>query len=376
MSWFGLWKQPPPASPSNLAALHREELADEKVRVEIEKLRVEASDERSWRAKLLLSLIIPLGGAVAFLNTWHSDHASERARRSEQLYTDAAQQLSSQETSVRLNAILTLSAFITERGWLAQRFLAGNAAGDCGSSESVRGRQSVALIIGDLISEPDASALDTIANVADAHPCLTAEPLLSADRSAAVQFARAAGSFAGKYILRRKKAVAFPASDDRYQALRQQAIGDINNITLRTGSPFEARDLLNESFVSRTFLSIKCPFFGLFDKQLLLAMSVYLTSPLQASTPDVGAVQSSLQKMEDAAAVLEKSSYVLAKLASTARGMDELQRVSKRENLYGVAIVVGQMEPSTITKLQGLGAYVQQYGVEGVCTIPQNAITK
>lgn len=375
MSWFSRFKRTLPPQP-DVAKLRGEELADERARTEIEKMRVETIDERSWRTKLLLSLVVPVVAALAFLNTWYSDHAADRQHRSDQLYTDAAQQLSSNDASVRLNAILTLGSFVTEQGWLTRTFDTSASSGDCGKFESVRGRQSVALIIGQLVDEQEASVLDAIAKTADEHPCLTIEPLLSVDRSAAVQFARAAGTFAGQYILRTQN-VTSVKDGKHYRDLSQQAIEDISAITMRTGSPFEAKDMMNESFVSRTFFANKCPFLDLYDKQLRLTMSVGLRSPLLARPPSAEAIQTSLKKMEDAAAVLEKSSYVLAQMADTSKGLLQIQRSAAQQNLYGTAIVVGEITPSqTIADLRSLGAYVQQLGVEGTCSIPQQPTAK
>jgi len=372
MSWLSRWMHHPIAERRNLDELQGDALADEAKRTEIEKMRVEIRAERSWRTKLFLSLVIPIGGAIAFLNTWYSDHAADRKARSEQVYTDAAQQLNSADASVRLNAIQTLNTFISTTTWVSRVSHPLSQPDACGRFDDIRSGQSVGLIIGHLTSEPDPSVLEAIAAVAVAHPCLTVTPLLSADRSAAVQFSRAAGTFGGLYILRQKKAVSLPEGPE-LDKLRESAIESISDITLRTGSPFEAKDMLNTSFVSRTFLSTKCPFFKLFDRQQRLTLSTDLAAPLLDKPPDIKDVQNSLQSMEAAASILEKVSYVLTTFVEQTAGMNQLQQPGQNKDLYGVAIVVGELDPATIAKLQTLGAYVQHYGVEGNCVKPSGS---
>src|ERR1700712_3282094 len=73
VSWYNPWKHAPLPPPRDISILQGPDLSDEKTRAEIEQLRVEILDQRSWRTKLLLSLLIPIGGTLAFLNTWHTD---------------------------------------------------------------------------------------------------------------------------------------------------------------------------------------------------------------------------------------------------------------------------------------------------------------
>jgi hypothetical protein len=370
VSWYAPWKHAPLPPSRDISALHGSDLSDEKTRIEIEQLRVEILDQRSWRTKLLLSLLIPIGGALAFLNTWHHDHAANIDHRIDQTYTDAAKQLSDEDASVRLNGIQTLSSLVKERSWFSQHF---SSSDDCGYPNDLRSRESVALIIGHLVSENDSSVLDAIAQVADTHPCLTIKPLLSVNRSAAVLFARTAGTFGGIYESRILKISHFRGSDEDFEKLRTSAIADLNAVTLRTGSPFQAADKLNETFVSRTFFVSACPFLKLFDNDMRLTMSAGLSGALLDSPPPVAQLQTSMENTVSAAALLEKTSYVLAHVIKTDRGMTELKAVARQENLHGVAVVVGDMSPDTISQLKSMGAYVQQFGVEGTCVIPPDS---
>lgn len=369
VSWYNPWKHAPLPPPRDISILQGSDLSDEKTRAEIEQLRVEILDQRSWRTKLLLSLLIPIGGTLAFLNTWHNDHSASLEHRIDQTYSDAAKQLSDSDASVRLNGIQTLSSLVRERGWFSRHF---STTDECGYPDDLRSRESIALIIGHLTSEQDSSVLDAIAQVADTHPCLTIKPLLSVNRSAGVLFARKAGAFGGIYQLRNLKAARFRGSDEEFNGLRTGAIADLNAITLRTGSPFQAADKLNERFVSRTFFASTCPFLNLFDNDMRLTMSAGLHISLLAKMPPASQLQASLKEAEDAAALLEKTSYVLAHVLKTDRGMAQLQAVARKENLHGVAVVVGEMSPETVDQLKRMGAYVQQLGVEGQCILPAN----
>jgi len=366
MSWFNFWTQAPLPPARDLAGLSGSDLADEHARTEIEKMRVEILDERSWRTKLFLSLIIPVGGALAFINTWMNDRSSDRQHRNDQLYSDAAKELSNTaDPSVRQNAIETLDQFVEDRSWLSKR------RHECAPVDDLRSKQSVALIMGHLSLEQDTNVLRSIASAVEAKPCQYIPQLLSVDRTAAASFARAAGNFGGLYTLARHRAKSIGGDDHEIAALRDAAILDIEVITLRTGSPFEAENRLNNKFASRTFFSTGCPYVGLFENQMRLTMSSGLPLALLASPPKLPAVVSAEQAMEQSAVVLEKASNVLASIANTETGMEELREATAGTDLYGVAIVVGEIgDAAKVAELQKKGAYVQQFGVDGVCTLP------
>jgi hypothetical protein len=379
VNWFSRWKPEPPPPVRDVTTLSGTELEDEHVRVEIEKMRAEAADERAWRAKLLLSLIVPLGAALAFCFGWWKDHSADREHRETQVYADAAQQLSSNDAAVRLNAIHTLDSFVHQQSGFASFFASPSSTGmDCEAGDDLRARQSVALIIGRLSEEQDAEVLDAISTVAADHPCLTLDPLLSVDRTAAVQFARAAGNFTAIYLLHKQKRVALDQGGSGADSLSQASTDVLDAVTTRSGSPFEAKDALNQVFVSAPLVTSGsiCPFAELYNKQFELTASSALSSPLLQKPPSAADVRAAMQQMQTAAALLEKASYVLGRLATSKAnqehkrsGIDLLTQNAAPGSLFGVAIVVGELDESTVTSLQRLGAFVQQSKHPNTCPL-------
>ena len=366
----------------DLLALKGEDLNDEKTRYEIRKLRLEVQESSSWRTRfwvtLFLSILVPVGGIITFTNAWFGAHASERKHVNDDLYNRAAEQLSSKDASVRLNEVITIETLMHAH---KPRFIRGTLNRIIGKNDSElsqeRNRESMALLIGRLSSETDQAVLDQIASTASKNPADAIQPLLSVNRSAAVHFARASGDFSASYILRNGHKTSMSEDDPRYKPATEGAITAINIVTLRTGSPFEAKNAKNGVFASIDFFEQRiCPFRELFLKEQSLNLSSGFRSALLDRPPTTKVVVQNLDKMAETASVLEKSSYVLGRLADDEKTWGEAwaQHEKAGEDLYGVAVVVGEFKSSTVNRLRALGAYVEQpeENKNPGCVIPQS----
>lgn len=396
-----------------LASLSGTELEDEKTRLETAKLRLEVQEEQSWRSKLivttLLSVLVPLGGVVVFLNTWFGARTGERKSAQDALYTEAAKDLSSVNASVRLNAVATLDSFLhpAKQTWFRREVNSLIGRGDensglsdeedtatsetaggtaskktpekAGKDAKVEGSASdvcdttsreqadpavlreceiLALLIGRLSDESDPAVLDAVSDVAIEHASAAVKPLLSLDRSAAIQFARAAGDFSATYILRVRRRTSMPEWDRDYKDATKGSIVVTEMVTLRTGSPFEAKNLMNERFASRDFFEeTTCPFRSAFELEQKLSLSAGFSTPLLVKPPSVTALRQDLDRVVKTAAALEISSYVLGRLASDEKGLAALTK----EDLYGVAVVVGELKDEPVGGLRSRGAYVWRF---------------
>ena len=349
----GLRSSEPPVDSLEGAALE-----SEKTRSEIRKLQVEVQELRAWRSKLFfsgsLAVLAPFGSIVVFIAGWFGAHAAERIHQSDDLYNRAAKQLSSPEASVRLSAVLTLDHFVrppitSSVGSLAERLFSSK---DSRETVADRPRATMALLVGRLSSEDDPAVLDAIALEVGSNPDDSVTALLSMNRSAAVKFARAAGDYSGLSVLRVHHVRAYSQDDLPGAGASDPSVTDVVAIVLRTGSPFEATAKLNQQFQSRDFLiNTHCPFRELFKKQQRLALSSDLSDVARTKLPPSVEIMAARKQLIDTAATLERSSYILGKLAT--RSWFSLQD----QDLYGTAIVVGELDDGFIEKLQSRGAY-------------------
>jgi len=279
-----------------------------------------------------------LGGVVVFLNTWFGARTGDRKSAQDALYAEAAKNLSNADASVRLNAVTTLDSFLhpPPQGWFRRDVNsligrgdenAGDETAGCDAATgaiepaAVRGCEIVALLIGRLWDESDPAVLDAISDVSIEHATAGVKPLLSLNRSAAIGFAHAAGDFSATYILRMRRRTSMAEDADGYDDATEGSIRVIDAVTFRTGSPFEAKNLLNQRFSSRDFLEQKvCPFNETFALQQQLGLSSGFSTPLLAKPPDVAALRKSMERMVASAEMLEKSSYVLGRWRGMRRG--------------------------------------------------------
>ena len=301
-----------------LDGLTDEQLATMKIRSEVEKLRLEMQEMKAWRAKLiftsLVAVLAPIGSVLLFLYGWYGSHAVDRHRQNQDVYQTAAKQLASPFASVRLSAVLTLDRFVKPDqtgflGSLSERLFTSKSAKQ---SDETCVREAMALLIGSLAHENDPATLNAIAKVVLDNPEQSATPLVSINKNAAVDFARAAGKYSGLSVLRLQHVTS--VDDARWAEVVKEkgtdpTIEDIVAIVLRTGSPFEATAQLNQRFSSRDFLTTpQCPFRDLFMNQRALNTGSYLNDITRRSPPDSEEIDASLSLVIDSAATLERSS--------------------------------------------------------------------
>jgi hypothetical protein len=345
---------------SQLATLDGDQLDAEKTRSEISKLRLEVQELRAWRSKLIftaaLSVLAPLGSILLFVIGWFGAHTADRIHQNDDLYNRAATQLASPDASVRLSAVTTLDHFAAPSKALG---FASFAERVFSSKDSIavakeRPRETMALLVGRLSVEDDQAVLNAIAAEVSKNPADSVIPLISMNKTAAVGFARAVGELSGLAILNTRLMKALNQDDLPDGGANDPSVTDVVNVVLRSGSPFEATARLNQQFSSRDFLTNRrCPFRELFKKQQRLSLYSDMSDLSRPSPPGATAVQRGLDQVVAAAAKLERSSYILGSLATSD------WNVLASEDLYGTAVVVGDLNPGVIANLRSRGAYFQ-----------------
>lgn len=345
---------------ATLADLQRDQLEDEKTRNEIGKLKIEIQELQAWKSKLIftgaLAILAPLGSIILFLTGWFGSHSAERMHQNEELYNHAAAQLSSSDASVRLSAVSTLDHFAHPGGSALLGRLAERAFTDRDSRlvASERPREAIALLIGRLPFEDDQAVLDAIAREVAKYPEESVVPLVSMNKTEAVTFARAAGQFSGLSVLARLHRKSVEQDDLPGHGTCDDSITDIANAVLRTGSPFEASLKSNQQFSPRDFLTNpRYPFRELFQKQQRLALSSEMNAILRDRPPTAAELSHALQDALVAAAKLERSSYILGNMASQRRDL------FRGTDLYGTAVVVGDLSPGAAQNLIAQKVYFQ-----------------
>jgi hypothetical protein len=231
----------------------------------------------------------------------------------------------------------------------------------------------MALLIGILSRENNPAVLDAVAQATQDNPEEGAPPLVSINKTAAVLFARAAGEYSALSILRLKHKTSFSEVDWEGMVRKENGdptIDDLVNVLLRMGSPFEATAAFNQRFGARDFLTIgDCPFKELFNNDRNLTMESDLTDVTRLKPPTAGEVDASLLRAINAATTLERSSYILGQLAE-----NKWTSFQARSDLFGTAVVVGQVSPRTINNLRSKGGFyssVSEVGPNPGCRTPQ-----
>ena len=346
---------------SKLAVLDGNQLDAEKTRTEISKLQLEMQELRAWRSKLIftatLSILAPLGAIFLFVTGWFGSHAADRIHQNDDLYNRAATELASPDASVRLSAVTTLDHFAARTrpsgfASFAERLFGSK---DSNAVAKERPRETMALLIGRLSAEDDQAVLNAIAQEVSKNPGDSVIPLTSINKTAAVGFARASGELSGLEILSARHLREFNQDDLSGGGTSDPSITDVVNIVLRSGSPFEATARLNQQFSSRDFLTNgHCPFRELFKKQQRLSIYSDMNDLSRPSPPSASDLQHAIDQVVEAAAKLERSSFILGGLATS--DWDVLAS----EDLYGTAIVVGDLNADVVAKLRYQGAYFQE----------------
>jgi hypothetical protein len=297
---------------------------------------------------------VPLGSVIVFISGWFGAHAAQRLHENDDLYNRAATQLASPEASVRLSAVMTLDQFSKPpvTSWVGSYSEKIFASKNSREIAAERPRSTMALLIGRLSTEDDPAVLDAIALEVAANPEDSVAPLLSMNKTAAVKFARAAGEYSGLSTLRVRRVKSYSQDDLPDGGASDPSVTDVVAIVLRTGSPFEATAQLNQQFQSRDLLTNPhCPFRELFKKQQRLALSSDLSDVVRTKPPQPDEMVAVRKQLIDSAATLERSSYILGRLAT------EEWLSLRGKGLYGTAIIVGELGDDVIKNLQLNGAY-------------------
>jgi hypothetical protein len=339
-------------------------LETEKTRSEIAKLQIEVQELRAWRWKIALTALSPIGSVILFLVGWYASHFTERRQQGQELYARAATELASQDATVRLSGIKAIDTYIvvSESGPFGQISQWAFSATNSSALESERKQESMALIVGSLSHENDPAVLEAISDEIAKHPDESIDPLISENKAAAVQFARIAGIYSGLSVLRLQRARFY--SQDRWIEMtdrRKQdpTISDIDIVALRTGSPFEGTDTYNQRFLAIDFLTQrKCPFKQLFDNQQTLTMGSDLNDHTRTNPPAPKEVEAALAHVIDAAAVLERSSYILGSIVKKNWPAIQKWHTEQHKDLYGTAVIVGQPGETAAVHLRSLGGYL------------------
>jgi hypothetical protein len=80
-------------------------LNDEKCWGEIVKLQAEVQELKAWCWKVVMTALTPIMSVFLFLPGWHGSHLTERRQQNQELYTRAAKEVASRDTSVRLSGV-------------------------------------------------------------------------------------------------------------------------------------------------------------------------------------------------------------------------------------------------------------------------------
>ena len=358
-----------------------EQLEAEKTRNEIAKLQIEVQELKAWRWKVALTALTPVGSVILFLLGWHASHLTERRQQNQELYTRAAKELASQDASIRLGGIKAIDTYIdvSESGLIGRISQWAFSSTNSAALERERKQESMALVVGTLSHENDPAVLEAISDEVAKHPDESVDPLISENKAAAVQFARAAGIYSGLSVLRLKHATSY--SQDRWIEItdhrtQDPTISDIDIVALRTGSPFEGTDTYNQRFLAIDFLTRgTCPFKALFDNQQTLTMGSDLNDDTRTKPPSPKEVEKALDRVIDAAAVLERSSYILGSVVKQRWPAIQKWHTEQQKDLYGTAVIVGQPGKEAVANLRSLGAYFNspEYNLNNPgCIIPRN----
>jgi hypothetical protein len=378
LRWFAPTRISQPVM-DDLTSMSTPELADEKARLDIRKLRLDLAANTSWRTKVivtpLVSVLVPLVGILTFANTWYGSHSAERKQTVTDAYRRATEELNEQQASVRLSGASALRTLMATpaNGILRRSFNRIIGRGDQNLT-SFPAEEGMGILISRIAAEDDPEVLSQIANIAKEHPRESISALLSLNRGAAVHFARAAGDFSATFILASQHKTSLSDYDPAYRGTTAASVETITDITRRSGSPFEATDMRNATFPSRNFLTIaNCAFYELYKNEQDLELGSAMQLAWSDKPPNTQALRASMERVAATAAVLEKSSFVLANVAEDARRRAEapgakasdqapwnlLMRSARSDDLDGVAIVVGELDAETIAAVRRHGAFVQ-----------------
>jgi hypothetical protein len=346
------------------------QLSSANARAELAKLTFEYKEQKSWLWKILFSSILaPFASVILLLLGWYGSHATERHHQMEDVYLRSAKALSSNDPAVQLSSVKALELFMNggETTWaarLSERLFVSKTSRELSEERS---REAIALLMGRLSNESDPAVLDAIADAARHNAEQAAGPLLSTNKTGAVLFARAAGEFAGLDILFRHHAVSLSdhdplePEDEVTEEDKRSALSDIDVIVLRTGSPFQASARFNQRFSPADILRNvhSCGFHEIYGNQRTLAEGSGLNIDLRRKPPTIEQLNEAKKRLIDAAANLERSSYILGVLLDQNNSVFDNRKDGKTWDfdLFGTAVVLGELRQTAIDDLRRRGGY-------------------
>lgn len=322
----------------------------ERLRVEIEKLRLEVADLRRWRAKAVIAVasafLAPLISIAIFVMASSASRTDERRRAADSLYSKVVQDFASPTLARRLSAVSAMSAFTSKQdaAWWVLRSKAEQAATE------ERARSAVSLLVNSLDSEADPTAANAIVKAIATRTDLSLPLVLDANRRAAAQFARAAGNYSGLWMLHDANR---PYMDDGQVPadLKIKVEDGLEKQIIRSSQLFDTADDANSVLLANRFLYGQ-PYRNLYQRQQRYAR--------RDSTHDVSTVPTEGELGRARAALLQKALFLEATsraLTSALKSTREDSQLNK--DWHGVAIVCGGFpDPADFADFDLHGAYL------------------
>ncbi|MGA3104617.1 MAG: pentapeptide repeat-containing protein [Terriglobales bacterium] len=320
----------------------------EKLRIELEKLRLETADLSRWRAKMLLALVSailsPLIAVATYVISLHSSQASERIEAEDALYSQVSKDIGNPDPGLRLSALSSMGKFLrkpTESFWRSGREF---------TTSEERAQDAVTLLVSRLNTETDPDVVNSIIASVQSRPDLSLPLLLDADRRAASNFARAAGDYSGLRLLQP------PTST------QQNIEEDMQLNILRASRLFDTGRELNGSFMAKRFL-YSSPYRSIYLTQQRYAMGEGLSE--QSPTPQPSEVNSKEQRLLQAAQFLEATSKALIGIlkqrpqtSGTKKSCWQKDKTVFLTNWNGVVLVSGEFpDPADFSGFDLHGSY-------------------
>jgi hypothetical protein len=337
--------QPAAGAPQPMSAVE-----GEKLRIELQKLRLEIADLSRWRAKMLLGLLSaflsPLIAVGTYIVGLHSSQASARIQTDNAQYSEIAKDIGDADVGARLSATFSIRRFIL-RPLESSRWRSQEEA----DADGRRAQNAISLLVARLGTEEDPDVANSIIDAVLLRPDIALPLLLDANRRAASDFARAAGEYYGLRLLKTRKV----SEKDVEQ--------DIQLDVLRASRLFDEARELNTSFHSRRFLYSQ-PYRAIFLKQQKYSTGEGLSEKPPVPTSDeIGKAEN---EMLQSAQFLEASSRALATILKQRSQVAEQRKAGtpqgeagQLEDWSGAVIVVGEFpNPAYFSGLDLSGSYL------------------
>jgi hypothetical protein len=211
------------------------------------------ADLRRWRAKAVIAVVsaflAPLITIGTFVLASSASRWAERKRDADALYGQVVQDFASASLPRRLSAISAMAAFTAqqqEEWWMPRPKAELTAASD-------RARNAISLLVNTLTTEADPTVVNAIVNMTLTRPDLSLPLLKEANRRAAVEFARAAGTYSGLLMLHNAKRASMDDDEVSEALISSVEIGMAEQIA-RSNQLFDTADDSNSQFLAQPFL--------------------------------------------------------------------------------------------------------------------------